>query len=431
MNGQMSLFDIYQSDYIHVQKEYKLENNQDESLIAESFGIQGGYINKIVDILIPSEFDIIYITGESGSGKTTIMRELMKTQNYSDYVISNTEKNVPLFSVGGIDKQTETLNYLTSVGLSDATLWLNDYSKLSDSQRARFEIAVKMMKQEVICIDEFLSTLDRKTAKPVAYSIQRAIRRNKKKLIVTTAHDDLLEFLKPDVVIKGCAFPSRWEVKKKNVSSDNPIIKDVELKYGTKEEYRDATLGELHYKGKYTGGTKEFLFAYYDSEMVGLLVSTYNMHTGGRRISRVVVHPSYRGCGIAQKIVKTFLKDYPNTDVVATMALFNPVFERAGMKRVEDTKIVPPKELETQLLSHDFDISKWGKKEYLREYCEDRKVRELLSNYSQKATHIVVPAGAYLSDEEIKTKILYEPQTASRVLFGLRPRTMAKYVNKE
>lgn len=101
MNGQMSLFDIYQSDYIHVQKEYKLENNQDESLIAESFGIQGGYINKIVDILIPSEFDIIYITGESGSGKTTIMRELMKTQNYSDYVISNTEKNVPLFSVGG------------------------------------------------------------------------------------------------------------------------------------------------------------------------------------------------------------------------------------------------------------------------------------------------------------------------------------------
>lgn len=427
--NQMSIFDIENSDYIHINKEYIIEGNTNGALIAESFGIQGGYVNKIADITIPKKFDVIYVTGESGSGKTTILKEIMKHQNYCDYHISDEIKNKPIFLAGGVENQQETIGYLTSVGLSDATMWLNNYYMLSDSQQARFEIAIKMMNQDIICVDEFLSTLDRKTALPVAYSIQKAIRRSNKKLIVTTAHSDLGDYLKPDITIYGKAFPSTWMVYENVYNNQNPILEDLSLKYVSKDDYRDCMLAELHYKGKYTGGTKEYLFAYYKDELIGLLVSTFNMHTNGRRISRVVVHPSYRGCGVAKSLIQKYITDFPNTDVIATMALFNPCFERAGMKRIQDTNILPPKGLKEMLKKYNFDETKWGDIEYLIDFCDNFNIRKDISKFAQNASNIVIPAGKRISVDEIKNKIQNEQKTASRVLYGLRPRTMAKYIN--
>ena len=163
--------------------------------------------------------------------------------------------------------------------------------------------------------------------------------------------------------------------------------------------------------------------------MVGLLVSTFNMHTNGRRISRVVVHPSYRGCGIGKAIVKKYLHDYPDTDVLAAMAMYNPIFEKCGMTRVNDTEIKPPNGIEKRLSEYDFDFSKWGEKPYL-ECFVNQSIMEMLSEYARYATSVVCPAGKRLSVDEIKTKIKTEKQTAIRVLFSFRPRTMARYINK-
>lgn len=415
--------------YIHINKEFVTSEIRGGNLIAESFGIQGGFVVRIADIHIPADFDIIYITGESGSGKTTILKELAEAYGTKLSGIDESYKNVPLFLAMGEENEVDTLRVLTSVGLSDATLWLNTYHELSDSQKARYEIAVRMMQDDVVFVDEFLSTLDRETAKAVAFGIQKAIRRAHKKLIVTTAHEDLYEYLKPDVSVVGRAFPSRFEVIHNKPDADNPITKYLRIEYGTKDDYKRERLGELHYKGKYTGGTKEHLFAYYNGKTVGVLVSTYNMHTGGRRISRVVVHPSYRGCGIGQALIRRYISDFPNTDVVASMALYNPVFEKAGMVRENDVVIVPPNGLREKLKSFCFDEDKWQDKKYLNAFCKSEAVRKMLMGYANKASRLVCPAGNYLTESEISAKIESSPQTASTVLFGLRPRTMAKYVN--
>jgi tRNA(Met) C34 N-acetyltransferase TmcA len=161
--------------------------------------------------------------------------------------------------------------------------------------------------------------------------------------------------------------------------------------------------------------------------MVALLVSIYNMHTGGRRISRLVVHPSYRGCGIGKMLVKFYIHDYPDTDVVAAMGLYNPVFSRAGMVRTKDVNIKPPTGLKKSLSSFGFDETRWHDKKYLSQFVSNNDVRNALASYSKKATSLVCPAGHYLRDSEIKRKIKDEPYTAARVLFGLRPRVMAKY----
>ena len=71
--------------------------------------------------------------------------------------------------------------------------------------------------------------------------------------------------------------------------------------------------------------------------------------TGGRRISRVVVHPSYRGVGIGCAMVKKYIADYPDTDVIAAMALYNPIFEKAGMTRVNDSSVKSPAGLRKEI----------------------------------------------------------------------------------
>lgn len=415
-----------------VRKEFVVEPNEKGNLIAESFGVTGGYVNKIADLSIPDEWSVLYITGESGCGKTTIAREIADALGVPFDSQIEIPHNKPLFLWGGEseENQAETLKKLSYVGLSDAVLWLNYYNDLSDSQKARARMYLMLEKSDLIIVDEFLSTLDRETAKAVAYCFQKAVRIQGKKLVAVTAHNDLQKYLQADYVILGEAFPSRWSIKKNEYDLGNPILYDLIIKWGEKEDYKVCRLGELHYKGKYTGGTKEYLFAYLNEKMVGVLVSTYNMHTGGRRISRLVVHPSYRGCGIGKKLVKEYLSEFPDTDVVASMALYNPVFERAGMHRVDDVNISSPAGLKSALKQHGFDFERWYDKQYLSGFCDNISARAMLSEFSNKATSMVCPGGKYLTDEEIKEKIVNSKETAARVLFGFRPRTMAKYINK-
>src|SRR5699024_11504004 len=92
------------------------------------------------------------------------------------------------------------------------------------------------------------------------------------KLVVATAHTDLEEYLKPDVVVKGESFPSRFTVEEKEPDEykDNPIANKVTLRTASKEEYREEVLGEIHDKGKYYRGRKEYFFAEYDVSVIGV-----------------------------------------------------------------------------------------------------------------------------------------------------------------
>jgi len=411
-----------------INKSFYIEPHEKANIITESFGIDCGYENKICDIDIPNEYEILYITGESGSGKSTICNELLS--NYSNEPIPY-EKPLFLWNGVEIEQQLKMIEILCLVGLSDATIFINYYNNLSDSQKARARIVLELMSsKETIVIDEFLSTLDRKTAKAVAYCTQKAIRKYNKKAILVTAHDDLTNYIMPTYIIKGNAFPSRWNIEKYSNPHINSIQNKLVLKYGDKEYYKNLRLGELHYKGKYTGGTKEYLYALLEDECIGVLVSTYRMHDGGRRISRVVVHPSYRSCGVGMQMVKTYLKNFPNADVIAVMALFNPVFEKAGMNRVEDTIVKPPTGLKKDLININFDISKWFSKHYCNEFCKEKENRKIISKYGKNSTNLVQPGGKKLTIEEIETKILGDEVTAGRVLWGLRERKLAKYIGK-
>lgn len=404
-----------------VRKVVKLTIPEGVEYISEAFGIQDGYDREIFNLKEPEFQSILYITGESGSGKSTILNEF-----YEETEVSFDESE-PIFSL--IDD--EPMKWLSFVGLGDAVLYVTPFKYLSDSQQKRFIILKMILENDFVVIDEFLSTLDRKTAKSVAFTFQKLIRKLNKRAVVVTAHDDLTDYLMPSVKIHGKAFPSNFETTRYVEGGFPNPFKDLEFYYVDKGYYRDLSLGDLHYRGKYTGGTKEYLIAKFNNETIGVLVSTNLIGREGRRISRVVIHPSYRGCGIGKAIVKKYIEDYPLTEVIAVMAKYNPVFEKAGMIRVDDSVVKSPPHLKKSLKELDFNFKKWHDLNYCNQMVRERDFRERLSEFAKHAKKYVQPGGRHLETEEIVMKIKEEPYTAGRVLWQFREKKYAKYVTRQ
>lgn len=412
---------------MRVKVEYGVLPHPDANMITEAFGIDAGYSQRICDMEIPDDYDILYITGESGSGKSSILNAISTPSKTVDI------PTAPLFKWCGesVENQQKAVEILSYVGLSDATMFVNFYRNLSDSQKARARIALMIINGDnPVVVDEFLSTLDRNTARSVAFCVQKVLRKFGIRAIFASAHEDIIPFLKPSHVVKGRSYPSRFVLEKYNTKQGNIILDGVRLFYGDKRLYKKLYLGDIHYKGKYTGGTKEYLFADFQGGIIGCLVSIYRMSDGGRRIARLIVHPSYRGIGVGRLMVQRYLQDYKNVDVVASMALFNPVFERAGMLRVPDSKVHSPSGLKTELQKRGFDTQSWFSKTYCDEFMDKPEHRELLSTFAKYATKLVQPGGAHLTLEEVSAKIVQDSTTAGRVLYGLRDRTLAKYVSQ-
>lgn len=163
---------------------------------------------------------VIFITGPSGGGKSTILR-LLGQQARADascrqLVIDFDELSVaampnrPLVDLFDLPLERATA-LLARAGLGDAFVMLRSPQQLSDGQRYRLRMAMAMRKAEqrdcgsaIIIADEFGATLDRTTAKIIARSVSKWARRAACTFIAATTHDDLLEAFEPEVlIVKG------------------------------------------------------------------------------------------------------------------------------------------------------------------------------------------------------------------------------------
>lgn len=176
--------------------------------IAEGFGL--GLTDKefVIYDNLPVEIDqgdIVYITGQSGSGKSLLLKDLVTQMRASGLVVADLNEMVleekPVIELVG-DSTPKSAELLAKAGISDAWIYIRKPSELSDGQRYRLKLA-KVMESgaDVWVADEFGAVLDRPTAKAVAISLQKVARRQGKTLMVATTHTDLKEELGPSLTI--------------------------------------------------------------------------------------------------------------------------------------------------------------------------------------------------------------------------------------
>ena len=328
--------------------------------VAEAFGLG---VDETQEHVLYRDFevklamgDVVYITGDSGSGKSVLLRALM--DDLGEEAASMAELEAPgdgpiIDLVGGSFR--EALRLLSKVGLNDAFLFLRRPSHLSDGQRYRFRIAQLLdMERPYWLCDEFCSTLDRSTAKIVAYNVQKLARRSGATLIVATTHTDLLDDLCPSVHIrKGWGAEISINYYSNAEAAGCTVTRDVKVQEATKEDY--MRLAYLHYRDHRVVAPHRFYSMRLGEELIGVIAYTYPAPTAAGRvkavgyrpylkelnkewtlISRVIVHPKYRTIGLGAKLVKDTLRltSRRHVELTAVMAQYNPFAERAGMKKI-------------------------------------------------------------------------------------------------
>ena len=144
------------------------------------------------------QWQIGVIVGRSGSGKTSIAKQLF----HGAYIRGFEYKNKCILDDFPEGLETsEITRMLCSVGFASPPDWLKAYDCLSQGEKMRIDIAMALcLDKPLVVFDEFTSVVDREIAKVSAFAISKAVRRSNKKFIAVTCHYDVVDWLDPDWV---------------------------------------------------------------------------------------------------------------------------------------------------------------------------------------------------------------------------------------
>jgi ABC-type lipoprotein export system ATPase subunit len=327
--------------------------------VAEAFGLGMDQHEKFViydDVELKiGPIDIVYITGDSGSGKSVLLRAMKKDlgREALDMADIQVDPDKPLIDTVG-KTLSEGLELLSKAGLNDAFLFVRRFRELSDGQKYRYKIAKLMESGKQWWIaDEFCSTLDRDTAKIVAFNLQKLARKGSKAVIVATTHTDLFEDLKPSVHIHK-RFGKEISVNyyPNELNRECSLIKEMRIEEGSVKDWRE--LASFHYRSHRIAAPRKIFCLKRGDELCGVIAYCYppaacfgrsrvlpkmsiqELNEKLNIISRVVVHPKYRTIGLGTKLVRETLAlaGTPFVEMVAVMAKYNPFAERAGMEKI-------------------------------------------------------------------------------------------------
>tara|TARA_R100000544_G_scaffold18697_1_gene8923 strand:+ start:183 stop:1331 length:1149 start_codon:yes stop_codon:yes gene_type:complete len=244
------------------------------------------------------DWNIGIIYGSSGSGKTTILKQMGQ--------LSKSEFDLDKSLISNFDwlEPEDASRLLSSMGLSSVPTWLRPFHLLSNGEQFRAELAYKIGKakdNEVVLIDEFTSVVDRDVAKSMSFAIQKYIRKNNKRMVVASCHYDIMEWLTPDWV----SSPQ----KNGGALERSPLLRgsrpNIELQVSRVESNTWDLFKEHHYLTEKANKSCKFLLFTWNNKPVGMVAVINQPRKGcpnGFALSRTVVLPDFQGLGLGVKL---------------------------------------------------------------------------------------------------------------------------------
>ena len=342
---------------------------------------------------------ITLFTGPSGSGKSSLLRAAAAGLAAGGAPVVFADRldlpDVPLADAlpRGFGAACALLS---RCGLAEPRVLLRAPAELSDGQRFRFRLALAVCEAAgpggpgVVVCDEFAAVLDRTLAKAVAYNVRRLCNRTGVGFLLATTHEDLAADLRPDA--RARCRPAGPPLCDEESSGDCPLSDrkllgplfaaddlagrpsfagDLVLTTATRGDwpafarwhYRAHTVGVVRAGSllwrRRLGDTRETIGRQCEPVGVALFCSAPLSLRGRNRyfgtgtrwttaglkalnaqlvcLSRVVLHPTYRGCGLAAPFVRAACErcPFPWIESLAQMGRSHPFLEQAGFVRVE------------------------------------------------------------------------------------------------
>lgn len=349
------------------------------SEIARRFGLSGQHQEILYDqfSLSIAPHQLLVVTGPSGSGKSRLLSGVAEQTG----AISLKPLSRYWWGRSAIDAvvsgtAAEQLHWLGYVGLAEASILTARVGQLSEGQRTRLalaravSLAARRSVPTCLLIDEFAATLDGLTATVLARQLRAIVTNQPLSVLLATHRVELLPALQPDgVLVKPiggpacwlspaeipryprCANPSRWPIERGRIGD-----------YRQLHCYHYITGPPAAHKRVWTLRTPPRYRKWGAPEIAAVLVVSppvpcvrgRNVATGGRYvlrsrtdalarvnaelecISRVIVHPIFRGLGLASRLVRHALStaETPLVETLAAMGKIHPLFTQSGMQSV-------------------------------------------------------------------------------------------------
>lgn len=171
--------------HFSIDKKNEVDKTFRVSKVMADFDVDSKHSNEHFegDFDLPEKWNVGIIVGKSGTGKTTIAKDM-----FGEELISGFEyKNKSVIDDMPKNKSVEDISRaFYSVGFGSVPSWLKPYSVLSNGEKMRVDIARSILEKDFIVFDEFTSVVDRQVAKVASMAVSKAIRKQDKKFIAVT-----------------------------------------------------------------------------------------------------------------------------------------------------------------------------------------------------------------------------------------------------
>lgn len=149
--------------HFDIVKKTDVEKTYRVARIMGDFDVKKDHSNEhfVGDINIPDDWQIGVIVGGSGTGKSTIAKELFGDQLITgfDWKSKSVVDDMPK------DCEMDEIEHMFyTVGFGSVPSWLKPYAVLSNGEKMRVELARALLERDFVVFDEFTSVVDRQVA---------------------------------------------------------------------------------------------------------------------------------------------------------------------------------------------------------------------------------------------------------------------------